>query len=98
MVGMPKARHSEPVKLPCPPLAWSAMLASRTALYSDVSGASCPNPQGLVWSNEGWPPSPGTTTRVHWPFKLGYFVSSKGCAPPIHIDNAVSATAQIKLR
>jgi hypothetical protein len=27
-----------------------------------------------------WPPTPGTVTRLHWPFQLGYFASSNACA------------------
>jgi hypothetical protein len=37
--GMPSAAQPK-VRLPCPPLAWSARLASRTLLYSGVNGAS----------------------------------------------------------
>src|SRR5260370_16072390 len=96
MVGMPKARHSERLTLPCPPLAWSAMLASRIALYSGVSGACCPKPQGLVWSNDGMPPSPGTTKRVHWPLRSGYFVSSNARALPSASAETASAAAAVR--
>src|SRR5712671_4917364 len=70
--GMPDARPVVVGKLPKPPCAWSAMLASRTASYSGVSGASCPLPQGFVWSWEPWPGSPRTMKRNHWPRHSGY--------------------------
>src|ERR1700730_2389606 len=70
------------------------MLSSRTFLYSGVSGASCPNPHGLVWSKDGWPGSPRTTNRSHWPFQSGYLASS---APALAsgIASATSAKAAI---
>ena len=99
MNGMPAAlQRLCSTLLPRPPVAWSAMLASRIALASGVSGASCPNPQGLVWSNEGWPGSPRTTNRFHWPFRSGYFEKSTICAPAVGADSAANATAPSKLR
>src|SRR5579872_5059065 len=56
------------------------MLASMIARYSGVNGASWPSPQGFVWSNEGWPPSPRTMRRFHWPVQSGYLASSNACA------------------
>src|SRR6516165_10224856 len=68
------------------------------ALYSGVNGASCPNPQDLVWSNEAWPPNPRTTKRVHCPFRFGYFEKSTICALALDPASATSATAQIEMR
>src|SRR2546423_3686974 len=69
------------------------------ARYSGVSGASWYSPQPLVWSNEAWPASPRTANRSHWPFRLGYFVSSYACAPPSEVSSiAAIATARIELR
>src|ERR1700730_15331959 len=98
--GMPPGKHRTAwsKKLPSPPLAWSARLSSRTFLYSGVSGASCPNPQGFVWSNEGWPPSPGTTNRAHAPFQSGYFAPSAARTPPIGSASVATAIAPNKLR
>src|SRR5215510_2243691 len=75
------------------------MLASRIAWYSGVSGASCPLPQALVWSCDGWPGSPGTENRDHWPRQSGYFFSSAPCAAPIVSAAAKAITiAAVQLR
>src|SRR5262252_3684325 len=91
--GIPPGKHRTAwsKKFPSPPLAWSARLSSRTFRYSGVSGASCPNPHGFVWSNEGCPPSPGTTKRAHAPFQSGYFGGSAALALPIGIARAATA-------
>src|SRR5262249_12858992 len=66
--------------------------------YSGVSGASWRGPQPLVWSNEGWPTTPRTMNRSHWPFRLGYFESSNARAPLIVVNIAtLSAAARIEL-
>src|SRR5260370_38193500 len=85
-------------KFPSPPLAWSARLSSRTFRYSGVSGGSCPNPHGFVWSNDGCPPSPGTTKRAHAPFQSGYLGGSAALALPIGIARAATAIVVTKLR
>ena len=99
LIGMPPGmqRTAWSKKLPSPPLAWSAMLSARTFWYSGVSGACCPKPHGLVWSNDGCPPSPGTTNRAHAPRQSGYFASA-ACAPPIGSTNAATAMAPINPR
>src|SRR5580704_13197636 len=94
MNGMPAARQRTwSVLSPRPPVAWSAMLASRIALDSGVSGAPCPKPQGLVWSNDGWPASPPTTNRFHWPFRLGYFEKSTTWALAVDAAGPINAIA-----
>src|SRR5579871_3756567 len=98
--GMPpgKQRIAWSKKFPSPPFAWSARLSSSTFRYSGVSGASCPNPQGFVWSNEGCPPRPGTTNRAHAPFQSGYFASSAALTLPPGITKVASAMTATKLR
>jgi hypothetical protein len=39
--GMPAVMQLTRASSPCPPRAWSAMLASRRAWYSGTSGACC---------------------------------------------------------
>src|SRR5580692_8680789 len=101
---MPDARPSAVGKLPSPPVAWSAMLSCRIFRDAGVSGASCPKPQGLVWSCDGWPGTPPTTNRSHWPFQSGYFGSSDAHALPnvatdaAAINKAVVARTHIAFR
>ncbi len=91
IAGMPGGRHStREGELPKPPLAWSAMLASRTAWYSGVSGACCPRPGGLVGSNAGWSPTP---TASHCPERSGYFASSNAQAATADVTAAANAVA-----
>src|SRR5262249_58915819 len=47
MRGMPGGMQVNRASSPCPPLAWSARLASNSAWYSGVSGACWPRPKGL---------------------------------------------------
>src|ERR1700733_5577074 len=96
MLGMPAGRPSVVGKLPSPPRAWSAMLAANTAWYSGVSGASCPNPHGLVWSWEGCVGSRRNRAR-HWPFQSGYCALSAAGAP-LDTNSAASATAAVNPR
>src|SRR5215467_1882385 len=74
------------------------MLASSTARYSGVSGASWPSPQGLVWSNDGCPGSPRTMKRFQWPFKLGYFEKSTIWALAADAKRVASIIAPSTLR
>src|SRR5262245_25898214 len=53
------------------------MFSSKTFLYSSVSGASGPQPRGLLGSNAGWP---GGEMRRHWPLRSGYRASSNALA------------------
>src|SRR5580700_4683835 len=101
MLGMPPGMHlAWSRKLPCPPLAWSAMLSSWIFLYSGVSGASCAGPKALYGSNLiDWPPRRGLTVS-HWPLQLGYFASA-ACAPLVAppmviISAAASANAPVE--
>src|SRR5262249_48072845 len=68
--GMPTGRQEYRISLPCPPVAWSARLASKMARYSGVRGACCPRPSGLLESH--WMPP----VLAHWPPQSGYFDSS----------------------
>src|SRR5262245_30225892 len=91
---MPGGRQVKPGHRPSPPAARSARLASKTAWYSWVRGASWPRPRGLLGSNAGWP---GGEIRVHCPFKSGYFASSNAWAPAA--ASAVASTIEpIELR
>src|SRR5262245_29480879 len=69
------------------------MLSRWTFLYSSVSGACWPRPQGLVWSKAPCTSTSRWTTRVHWPFQLvGYFASSAARAlAVVSINVAISA-------
>jgi hypothetical protein len=87
---MPKPRQDAPSQSKNPPSRWALRLASNTAWYSGVSGASCPLPQGLFGSNEGWPATPATRCRFHWPFQSGYFPSSAATAMPKVIISAAT--------
>src|SRR5262245_11239475 len=77
------------------------MFSSNTFLYSSVSGASCPQPRGLLGSNAGWP---GGEMRRHWPFKSGYIASSNALAltvvSPVAAESSesVSPIAPTELR
>src|ERR1700748_1599171 len=73
--GMPKPRHDAPRQSKKLPSACDLRFASRMAWYSAVSGASCPRPHDLLGSKDGWPATPGTTWRVHWPRQSGYLGS-----------------------
>src|SRR5580704_427509 len=84
------------MKLPCPPLAWSAMLSSWIFWYSGVNGACWAGPNALVGSYlTPWPPSRGLIGS-HWPFQLGYFISAAG-APTVAVSAAASTSAPIEL-
>src|ERR1700674_5510629 len=99
MLGMPPGMHfAWSAKLPCPLLAWSAMLSSWIFWYSGVSGACCAGPKALVGSNfTRWPPRRGLIAS-HWPFQLGYFASLAACTPPIVTNSAAaSANAPVEL-
>src|SRR6202521_3139440 len=93
MLGMPPGMHfAWSAKLPCPLLAWSAMLSSWIFWYSGVSGACCAGPNALVGSNfTPCPPRRGLIAS-HWPFQLGYFASLAARAPPIVIISAAAST------
>jgi hypothetical protein len=45
--GMPLVMQVKRLSMPCPPLRWSAMLASRIFWYSGLSGACCASPGRL---------------------------------------------------
>src|SRR5215472_146679 len=94
MCGIPAGKQRAVGKLPIPPLAWSAMLASSTAWYSAVSGASWPNPQGLVWSCPAWPGRPRVMKRAHCPFQFGYFPSSAAGAVLVVAPSAAAKTSK----
>src|SRR5436305_12101643 len=65
--------------------------------HSGVSGAPCSGPQDLVWSNDGWPRTPGKTARFHWPLRFGYFASGVW-APAVDTSKTANAKAPSKLR
>src|SRR5579883_2700216 len=92
---MPLLTHVTRVSSPCPPAAWSAMLASQMAWYSGVSGGFWASPGRLVSSHEFTVPG----ARFHWPDQSGYLVSSKAAALEIATSiAAVPATATTALR
>src|SRR5579883_923489 len=74
------------------------MLARRVAAASGVSGASWPKPQGLVWSNDGWPGSPRTIKRFHCPLRFGYLEKSTTCASALDSVSATAVVATNRLR
>src|SRR5437773_7338538 len=100
MSGMPKPLQSAPNQSPAPPSACDLRLVSSTALYSAVSGASCPLPQALPASNEGWPGSPGLVRRTpsHRPRRSGYLDSSAAVMVPVELASAATSKLPPKAR
>src|SRR6266478_8704088 len=89
MRGMPAVMQLTRTSSPCPPRAWSAMLASSRAWYSGISGACCASPERLVWSH--CVPTPAG--RRHWPDQSGYLVASNAEAAPIVSDSAAASVS-----
>src|ERR1700730_1295402 len=87
--GMPLLTQVTRVSRPWPPAAWSAMLASQMARYSDVRGGFCARPGRLVSSHEFTVPG----ARFHWPDQSGYLDSSNAAVPAAVIANAAIAVA-----
>src|SRR5256885_2983658 len=100
MSGMPKPLQSAPNQSPAPPSACDLRLVSSTALYSAVSGASCPLPQALPASNEGWPGSPGLVRRTpsQRPRRSGYLASSAAVMEPVELASAATSKLPAKAR
>src|ERR1700693_4480250 len=98
--GMPLLTQVTRVSMPCPPAAWSAMLASQIARYSGVNGGLCGSPGFFVSSHE----LTGPGARRHCPDQTRYFVSSKASAAVTDIASVaangttIRAMAPIELR
>src|ERR1700738_4194222 len=87
--GMPLLTQVTRVSRPWPPAAWSAMLASQMARYSDVRGGFCARPGRLVSSHEFTVPG----ARFHWPDQSGYLDSSNAAMPVTVITSTAIAGA-----